>query len=1202
MSTVTMCFVAYALRPIIIVSTYWASLSEQSNSTFDFPIIVYPLQYPFEYQTIAKYSLLILYEELVNYSAACCLICDALYIQLMTHISINFLVIDYFLQLVVLVLGITVLADDFKNASQCIDNDVNDNKQIKNMVKLVNKHRHMLVICQKVESVYNPIVLFTIIINGLNLCFSVIVLDKGFSDGNWALVIKGFILTVAIIVQLLIYCNFSHTATEMTASIENSIYDSEWVNCSKKFKKMILMILYASKEYTFTAYGVFDLNREQLSAVMFNVTVYCELSYNSCLSPTEVPMRTISSHRDDNTHLKLMPFLAEIICFQGNQNANIATVFRSFSYVISIDSCLHETNPRKMFKRKVNESNVNKIPFEEMWSMEIFVFKMIGKPLRDAFNDTYHEESLIETIIFIIGFVLHSLFVIFSFYTLYAVECDMLFIAEIIPLLFGISMNIIKGLTLWFYRHDLFTIIRDFLTLWNYNQTKTNLLNNINNLMKSSKRVRYYYMFTVILIGTSFGLRPLIMIFTCCVSSSGQSNSTFDFSVVVYPLAYPFTYQTVSRYSLLLLYEEFVNYFAVCYVICDALYIQLMTHISINFLVLADDFNNVNQCVDSDDNDDSKIEHMVKLVDKHRQMLVICEKVESFYNPIVFFTIVMNGLDLCLCVIVIDKEISEGNWPIVIKCFVHAVALFVQIIIYCNFSHIATEMTASIENSIYNSEWVNNSNKFKKMIMMIMMRTSKEYKFTAYGILVLNREQMAKVLADDFSNVNQCIDTDDNDHNKIRHLAKLVDKHRHLLVICEKVESFYSPIAFFTIVMNGLDLCLCVIVVDKGISEGNWPIVIKSFVHAIALFVQIIMYCNFSHTATEMTASIRQSIYNSEWVNSSKKLKKMLMMIMMRASKEHTFTAYGILILNREQMAKGYTLWANRVDIFRVLQQFSILWIGTQTKVDLMYKIDPLLNISRKIRYSYIVTALFLGFSYALRPVIIMLTTYVGTTLGLNNTIDCSITAWPIEYPFVHQTISRYIPLLVYENLTNHFAASYLICDALYIQLTTYLAINFMVMADEFSNMRPYFADESDNIQHLIELVHKHRDLLSLAQKIEFTYSPVFLATIVFNGINLCLCVIIVDKEISEGEWTLLMKSLIHAAVLATQIFIYCDFSHTVTETIDSIPISLYDSEWVDSTIKLKKMLVIILMQASKQYKFTAYNIVTLNRGQMTTV
>ncbi|CAD6234698.1 GSCOCT00014117001.2-RA-CDS, partial [Cotesia congregata] len=303
-----------------------------------------------------------------------------------------------------------------------------------------------------------------------------------------------------------------------------------------------------------------------------------------------------------------------------------------------------------------------------------------------------------------------------------------------------------KGLTLWFYRHDLFTIVRDFLTLWNCNQTKTNLLNNINSLIKSSKRVRYYYMFTIMLIGTSFGLRPLIIIFTYCVSSSRQSNSTFDFSVVVYPLAYPFTYQTVSRYSLLLLYEEFVNYFAVCYVICDALYIQLMTHISINFLVK---YIKTNFSILLKKNYNLRLQELNYFCIFRfwlMILIIICEKVESFYNPIVFFTIVMNGLDLCLCVIVIDKEIAEGNWTIVIKSFVHAVALFVQIIMYCNFSHTATEMTASIKNSIYNSEWVNNSNKFKKMIMMIMMRTSKEYKFTAYGILVLNREQMAKVI------------------------------------------------------------------------------------------------------------------------------------------------------------------------------------------------------------------------------------------------------------------------------------------------------------------------------------------------------------------------------------------------------------------------------------------------------------------------
>ncbi|CAD6234695.1 GSCOCT00002056001.3-RA-CDS, partial [Cotesia congregata] len=296
------------------------------------------------------------------------------------------------------------------------------------------------------------------------------------------------------------------------------------------------------------------------------------------------------------------------------------------------------------------------------------------------------------------------------------------------------------------YKHDLFTIVRDFLTLWSYNQTKPNLLSKIDRLIKSSKHVRYYYMSTIIIIGAAFVLKPLIIIFTYWMNSSGQSNSTFDFSVVVTPLTYPFSYETVSRYTLLLVYEQVIIYLVVCYAICDALYIQLMTHISINFLVLADDFNNVNQCIDTDDNDHNKIQHLAKLIDKHRHLLVICEKVEYFYSPIAFFTIVMNGLDLCLCVIVVDKGISKGNWPIVIKSFVHAVALFVQIIMYCNFSHTATEMAASIRQSIYNSEWINSSKKLKKMLMMIMMRASKEHNFTAYGILVLNREQMAKVI------------------------------------------------------------------------------------------------------------------------------------------------------------------------------------------------------------------------------------------------------------------------------------------------------------------------------------------------------------------------------------------------------------------------------------------------------------------------
>ncbi|CAD6234700.1 GSCOCT00002057001.2-RA-CDS [Cotesia congregata] len=385
------------------------------------------------------------------------------------------------------------------------------------------------------------------------------------------------------------------------------------------------------------------------------------------------------------------------------------------------------------------------MPFKKIWILEIFFFNRIGKSLRDAFIEKNYEEKLIETFFFFLDFFLHSSFIVISLYTLFVVECDMLFLAELIPPLFGVSIIVVKSAALWLHRRDLFTVLRDFYTLWNYNKTKTDLLNKINKLLVTSKKFRYYYMSTIIMSTAAYALRPIIIVSTYWASLSEQLNSTFDFPIIVYPLQYPFEYQTIARYSLLILYEELVNYSAACCLICDALYIQLMTHISINFLVLADDFKNASQCIDNDDNDNKQIKNMVKLINKHRHMLVICKKVESIYNPIVFFTIIINGLDLCFCVIVLDKGFSDGNWALVAKGSTLTVAIFVQLLIYCNFSHTASEMTASIENSIYDSEWVNSSEKFKKMILMIM-HASKGYTFTAYGVFDLNREQLSAVI------------------------------------------------------------------------------------------------------------------------------------------------------------------------------------------------------------------------------------------------------------------------------------------------------------------------------------------------------------------------------------------------------------------------------------------------------------------------
>ncbi|XP_057325433.1 odorant receptor 22c-like [Microplitis mediator] len=400
-----------------------------------------------------------------------------------------------------------------------------------------------------------------------------------------------------------------------------------------------------------------------------------------------------------------------------------------------------------MYNRDEKSDYLTTTSCEELWSLDITILNTVGVSLRDAFGGEYRKSNLLEITLYIVGLIVHSLFIYFALYTLYVVRnFDLDFITDFIPLVFGMSMTILKGSTLWFYRHELFTILKEFNTRWIYTRTKVHLLNKINDLISTSKRVRYSYMIAIVIISLSYGLRSYVLLFTYYFKTVVlQSNGTMDFSIAFYPLTYPFTHQTMNRYILLLMYEQCVNYFAVCYITCDTIFIQLMTHTSINFLVLADDFKNMNQHIDVCDNHSDCIQHFIELVNQHRSMLSICEKIESSYSMIAFFTMVLNGLDLCICILSLDKQLSEGNWELVTKNVVHAFAIFVQIIIYCNFSNTATEMTARIQKSIYDSEWTSCSIKFKKLLFLMMTCTSEKYTFSAYGIIALDREQMRTI-------------------------------------------------------------------------------------------------------------------------------------------------------------------------------------------------------------------------------------------------------------------------------------------------------------------------------------------------------------------------------------------------------------------------------------------------------------------------
>ncbi|KAK0171035.1 hypothetical protein PV328_008801 [Microctonus aethiopoides] len=79
------------------------------------------------------------------------------------------------------------------------------------------------------------------------------------------------------------------------------------------------------------------------------------------------------------------------------------------------------------------------------------------------------------------------------------------------------------------------------------------------------------------------------------------------------------------------------------------------------------------------------------------------------------------------------------------------------------------------------------------------------------------------------------------------------------------------------------------------------------------------------------------------------------------------------------------------------------------------------------------------------------------------------------------------------------------------------------------------------------------------------------------------------SKEITAGNWDEVTKNIAHLITLAIQTVIFCSFANTLTETSTQIGEAIYHSRWTDCNQKLKMMLLIIMIRAQKEFKYTAY-------------
>ncbi|KAK0088296.1 hypothetical protein PV325_012492 [Microctonus aethiopoides] len=390
----------------------------------------------------------------------------------------------------------------------------------------------------------------------------------------------------------------------------------------------------------------------------------------------------------------------------------------------------------------------------------------------------------------------------------------------------------------WTHRHQLYYILRQLSMQWE--TTRVQNFFTIENLKaaENAKNMRSIYIISVCIVFFSYILRPYIMYLNH--SLHRNTNDSFDYyHTTVYPAVYPFAIETLGRFCVVVTYQQITATIACTYwVSSDTLFAQIMTHISIQFLVLANRLENGVADDDNFKNDDVIRQQLKNIAKQHRQL---------FHIGSVHMFLTFSSMNC-------SQQLATLDWSEALKYVSHLISLSIQTVIYCGY---ADRLTRS---------WTQWSTRNKMILMIIMMRAAKEYQCTSYGMITLSLKQVTTVLVNRLENI--AADDDNFKNNDVirQQLVNIAKQHRQLFQYCQLNEELYNPIIFLTVLSNGINLCSNLYLMEDVITQ------------------------------------ICRAAYYSQWTQWSKGNKVILMIIMMRAAEEYQWTSFGMISLNLKQV------------------------------------------------------------------------------------------------------------------------------------------------------------------------------------------------------------------------------------------------------------------------------------------------------------
>ncbi|RZC39634.1 7tm 6 domain containing protein, partial [Asbolus verrucosus] len=220
---------------------------------------------------------------------------------------------------------------------------------------------------------------------------------------------------------------------------------------------------------------------------------------------------------------------------------------------------------------------------------------------------------------------------------------------------------------------------------------------------------------------------------------------------------------------------------------------------------------------------------------------------------------------------------------------------------------------------------------------------------------------------------------------------------------------------------------------------------------------------------------------------------------------------------------------------------------------------------------------------------------FVATSPFLNNWVaehQLPFSAW---YPYNFKISPYYEITYIYQVISLAFSASTAICtDTLIAALHVYIGAQFDILCDEIRYLHDVTQDESvDFTKKFINCVKHHRAILKFAENSSKFANWIILGQFFISAVSIGMTMFQLTTVVPlSGEFFSFFAFLM-AIVIET--FTYCWFGneveikHIYIYRLQSsrIPYAVFESNWPDATIEMKKHMIFFITRCQKPLKIS---------------